>query len=479
MWNSESYTIAAYLLPRFLGLIYFFAIGALLLQIKGLLGRNGILPISTFLSQFQSLTLTEKWFYIPSLFWLNTSDTNLRLTLVIGLFTSIALLLGFFPSLCLAVLFIVYLSIVTTGQEFLSFGWESFLLEITFYTFFVSLTTIPNPMIWLCINLLLFRFFIQAGAVKLQSHDFCWRDLTALSYHYESQPLPNMWAWFIHRWPLSFHKLSTFFMFIVELILPFGLFFNDFVRAIVGLNLIGLQVLIWMTGNLSFLNHLTIVFCVIAFSNQYLSIWVNPPVTSQTSWFLNDLLSCIGLAFIILQLVRLWNHFVPQKKQLETLLRLVSFFHLVNRYGLFAIMTKERHEIVIEGSEDGKVWQEYLCKYKPSEITRRPRRISPFQPRLDWQMWFLPFDNFESASWFHQFLYHLLIGTPEVLRLLRHNPFPHAPPKFIRALIYDYKFSTSQQRIEKGWWWQRKLLGSFSPTLRLKEEAQLNPSDNQ
>jgi hypothetical protein len=264
-------------------------------------------------------------------------------------------------------------------------------------------------------------------------------------------------------------------MFFVELIVPFGLLLTDEIRACAGVALIGLQVIIWFTGNFSYLNHLTASFSIIAFNNSFLS-WIHePPPVSATSELVNPLLSLVGIIFLILQFIRFWHHFYPRKRLLAQWLFWLAPFHLVNRYGLFAIMTKERYEIIVEGSEDGQMWKEYLCWYKPSEVTRRPRRISPYQPRLDWQMWFLPFEDFESATWFHQFLYHLLKGTPEVLQLIRYNPFPHKPPKYLRALMYDYQFSTKEQKKDHGWWWQRHLIGSFSPVLALKAN---NPEEN-
>ena len=469
MWNPESYTTAAALMPRLLGFIYFFAIGAFLFQIRGLLGKNGILPITDYLKHFRIHYPRKRFFYIPTLFWLKASDQALMSLTLLGTLISIVLMLGFYPAVCLGLLFLIYLSIVSVGQDFLSFGWESFLLEITFYTFWMSLTPIPNLMMWICLNFLLFRFHIQAGAVKLQSRDRAWRDLTALGYHYQSQPLPNTWAWYAYKWPVGVQKASTFLMFVVELAVPFGLFLMDDIRAGVGIAFIGFQYFIWLTGNFSYLNHLTAAFSTITFSNVFLSPFLQSQPAIPANWFVNGLLSVIGTVFIVLQLMRFWQHFQPHRHFLAQWLNWFSTLHLVNRYGLFAIMTKERYEIIVEGSEDGKIWKEYLCWYKPSEITRRPRRISPYQPRLDWQMWFLPFDDFEAENWFHQFLYHLLKGTPEVLKLIRFNPFPDKPPLYIRALMYDYKFSSKSEKKEHGWWWRREFTGLYSPVMALKE----------
>lgn len=472
MWETNSYTIAAILLPRLLGLIYFFAISPFLFQILSLIGKNGILPAKHYLDYFRLyLSSPKRYLTLPTLFWINSSNRALMGVTILGTMLSLFLMFGYYPSLLLALLFIIYLSIVTVGQDFLSFGWESFLLEITFYTFWLSLTEIPNVMLWICLNFLLFRFHVQAGASKLQSYDSSWLDLTALAFHYQTQPLPNKWAWYVHKWPLFFHKASTLFMFFVELVVPIGLFLNDDIRAAVGVAFIGLQLIIYLTGNFSYLNHLTIAFSIIAFSNFYLGFFGEIVPPSHSHWLLNPFLTVIGSLFIILQLMRFWQHFYPFKPTLAKYLYWFSFVHLVNRYGLFAIMTKERIEIIVEGSEDGENWKEYLFPYKPSEMTRSPRRVSPYQPRLDWQMWFLPFENFESENWFQQFLYHLLKGTPDVLKLIRYNPFQNQPPKYIRALMYDYTFSTAKQKKEWGWWWQRKLLGLYTPVMALKTEV--------
>jgi len=469
MWNPESYTIAASIVPRLLGLIYFFAIGAFLFQIRGLLGKNGILPAIVYLDYFRKRWSPRKrFYYIPSLFWFNASDNFLWGLPLLGTFISIVLIFGYYPPLCLALLFFIHLSIVSVGQDFLSFGWESYLLEITCYVFLVSLTLLPNLVAWINLNFLLFRFHLQAGAVKLQSHDPAWRDLTAIAYHYQSQPLPNTWAWYAYKWPMPFQKASTLFMFIVELIIPFGLFLTDTIRAATAAILILFQIILWATGNFSYLNHLTVVFCMIALPNFALSFIQSPPDFPAVHWLADDLISLVSVLFLIMQGLKLWLHFQPHNSLLASWTAWISPFHLVNRYGLFAIMTKKRYEIIIEGSEDGNTWKEYLCRYKPSEITRRPRRISPYQPRLDWQMWFLPFDDFGSETWFHQFLYHLLKGTPGVVKLLRYNPFPDQPPKYIRAVMYDYQFSTKEQKKQFGWWWQREYVGQFSPILTLQ-----------
>lgn len=463
----QDYTIIASLFPRLLGVIYFFAIGAFFFQIKGLIGKNGILPLQRYLNLLRSSYPKKCYYYIPTLFWLNAGDRALMFSIIFGTLLSICLICGFFPSLSLILLYILYLSIVSVGQDFLSFGWEGFLLEITFQTFLMNLTAVPNLMVWLSLNFLLFRFHFQAGAVKLQSRDKSWRELTAIAYHYQTQPLPNTIAWYAYKFPLWFHKLSTALMFAIELIIPFGIFGTSEMRLIVFIAFLGLQWMIWLTGNFSYLNHLTAIFSTILLSNTVLAPFIALPAPAPTpSLELNLFLSILGSILLILQGICLWNQFCPNK-HFKQILYWISPFHLINRYGIFAIMTTKRYEIIIEGSADRQEWKEYTFFYKPSELTRRPRRISPYQPRIDWQAWFLPFSTFESESWFQHFLIHLLKGTPEVLQLMRGNPFPNQPPRYIRALIYEYEFSSYQEKKEKGWWWKRTLIGSYSPVMKL------------
>jgi len=432
MLDPESYTLAVQLLPRLLGFIYFFAIGAFIFQIRGLIGSNGILPVTDYLNMVHRHYRQKGFFYVPSLFWIHSSNAALLGLTIAGTALSVFLMAGYYVPLMLLLLYIIYLSIVSVGQNFLSFGWEGFLLEVTVHAFLLSLTIVPNMMVWISVNLLLFRFHFQAGAVKLQSRDPSWRNLTAIAFHYESQPLPNTIAWYIYKLPQWFHKLSTFLMFAVELAVPFGIFGTEEIRFAVFCAFAGLQFFIWATGNFSFLNHLTAIFCVILLSNSYLSFLMNPPPLVLSSLWLEGGLSLAGGILAILQILRLGSYYLPNRF-LERLFSSLSPFYLVNRYGIFAVMTTTRFEIVIEGSEDGHSWEEYLFYYKPSEITRRPRRISPYQPRLDWQVWFLPFASYYSERWFQSFLYHLLKGTPDVLKLLRHNPFPQDPPKIYKG----------------------------------------------
>jgi hypothetical protein len=468
MFSPEDYTIISYWFPRLLGIIYLIAFWPFLFQIKGLLGTNGILPVGNFLAWVKRAWPSSYYYICPSLFWFRSDNKALLGLVWAGVLASLLLIFGVYPSLMLLIVYLLYLSIISVGQDFLSFGWEVFLQEVALNTLLLSLTTTPNLMVWLSMNFLLFRFHIQSGAVKLQSRDKAWRDLSAVGEHYQSQPIPNTTAWYVHKLPKWIHKTSCAIMFFIELALPFLLFTTEDIRLIVCGFFVALQLFIYVTGNFSYLNHLTAVFSLILLNNSFLEkMGFSAPVDVPTPLFLEYALTVAGTALLVLQVMRFWDHFSPHPLFYK-ILRDISPLHIANRYGIFAIMTTTRYEVVVEGSDNGIIWQEYDFKHKPTDIMRRPKRISPYQPRLDWQAWFLPFRHFSQEGWFQNFLFHLLKDTPEVVALIRHNPFPEKPPKFIRAVMYVYTFTTFEEKKATGAWWKRHTVRAYSPILSLK-----------
>lgn len=469
LFNAEAYSYSIKLFLHLLGAIYFVSFGALCFQIRGLLGSQGILPIENYLKFLKYRLPRKRFYYFPTIFWWNYSDNMLLAVSACGALLGLILLVGGPPALLLPVLIILHISILSVGQDFLSFGWEGFLLEISYNAFFLSLTERPNPFVWASINLLIFRFHFEAGTSKLESRDPNWRNLTALKFHYQSQPLPNAQAWYIYKLPLWFHKLSTFFMFFVELVVPFfALFGTEEMRLASFILLFGLQFFIWATGNFSYLNHLTAVLLVILIPNFCFEPFFGPAKQfPETNLLLNSFMSLVGIGLIALQLIALWNHYAPTSFT-KKIMRSIYHLHIANRYGIFAIMTTTRYEIIIEGSDDKIEWKEYYFLAKPSEIDRRPRRISPYQPRIDWQAWFLPFGIFTEQDWLKNLFACLLKGSPHVLALFRHNPFKEKPPRFIRAQIYLYEFTDYKTKKNTGAWWKREFIGFYSPTYELK-----------
>lgn len=466
MFHTIDYTIIAALFPRLLGLLFFFAFGGLLLQIKGLIGENGLLPAKVYFDSIYKQIGKKGYYLLPSIFWWKSSNLALYIGLGAGIILSVLLMFGVYPWVILPLLYLLHLSIMSAGQDFLSFGWEGFLLEITVQGFLLSLTTVPNMMVWISINFLVFRFHLQAGAIKLLTGDKSWRDLTALSFHYLTQPLPNIVAWYVHKLPLWLHKFSTAACLFIEIVIPFGIFFSEDIRLGVFALLFGLQLMIWGTGNFSYLNYITVVLCTVLLNNAVLSLFFQAPEITPSPLWLEAILTVLGSCLLALQMMRLWSDF-SHNKYFEAILNKLYPLHLVHRHAIFASMTKKRYEVIIEGSDDGKTWKEYTCRFKPSQLRSRPFRCAPYQPRLDWQMWFLPLSGIDKR-WYDRLLYHVLKGTPEVLALLKENPFPDHPPKYVRTLLYDYTYTSFEEKRKTGNWWKRELIGELTHPVRLK-----------
>lgn len=468
-FDPSFYSLGIGIFLRLLGVIYLFAYIPFLFQIKGLIGKEGIRPLGEFLERVYSYYGKRGYYVVPTLFWLNSDNRALMALVWSGIFFGSLLVLGFQSPLIFLILYMLHLSLTSAGQEFLSFGWETYLMEITLASFFLTLTAPYNVFGWLALNFLLFRFYIQAGMSKIKSQDKSWRDLTAIAYHYLTQPLPNTQAWYFYRFPMWFQKFSVIIMFYAELIAPIFMWGPPIARLFAFTQMFGLQWSIWFTGNLSYLNHMTAFQTVILIHNKYLEPFLGSPMEmTPTPEIWNWIVSIPALAFFLMQVFNLWQTFFPEP-WIHRLLAAVQRFHISYPHGIFAVMTTKRHEIIIEGSDDGIEWKEYHFFQKPGDLKRRPRRISPYQPRIDWQAWFLPFGYFHGGEWFHDFLIRLLQGKPDVLKLLKYNPFQDKPPQFIRALMYDYNYTTPQEKNETGCWWKRSLIGTFVKPMRLKD----------
>ena len=476
LWGKRlqpaTFDLTRWLFLKALGVVYFFAFLSFALQATGLIGSNGILPVGEFLSQVQGQLGSPGYLLAPTIFWLNSSDAFLQIVAWAGVFLSIWLLLGPARRLVVVLLFVGYLSIVNAGQEFMSFQWDILLLEAGFLAIFIDFPLT----IWLY-RLLLFRLTFLSGAVKLLSGDPTWHDLTALNYHFETQPLPTVIGWWMYQLPDWAHHLATASALMIELVVPFFIFFPRRVRMLAGWAIIFLQGLILLTGNYTFFNILTIALCLFLFDDAALHSVMPSRFVERShrafAWrprskvargamgVIAALIVILGVAQIALVLG------VGAPEPLGAVMDLLEPFHLVNRYGLFAVMTTTRPEIIVEGSNDGQTWQAYEFRYKPGELTRAPGWIAPLQPRLDWQMWFAALSDYQSNPWFIHFVLRLLQGSPEVLALLAHNPFPDGPPRYIRAESYDYHFTNPATLTSTGTWWRRELIGLYLPPVAL------------
>ena len=469
----ENFHIASWLFLRTLGAVYLLAFASFAVQAAGLIGSRGISPVAEYLHSLREYYGAVYW-QVPSVFWLNASDGMIKAVGIAGICLSVLLLLGVRWRIIRVALFVLYLSLVTAGQEFMGYQWDALLLEAGFLAILLG----SSPVIVWLYRWLLFRLVFLSGVVKLASGDPSWRHFIALPVHYETQPLPTPLAWYMYQLPEWFQRGSVGFVFFVELIVPFLIFAPRRVRFVATRAMVVLQVLILLTGNYAFFNVLTISFCLFLMDDAFLRpVWPKPVSRAAQTATTNEpsrvwsraVCGAVAALALFVGGFQVARAFDVHWSVADAAIRAVSPFEIINSYGLFAVMTTTRPEIVLEGSNDGVTWLAYEFKYKPGDLTRRPAWVAPHQPRLDWQMWFAALGNYQSDPWIVRFMARLLQGSPEVLRLLGRNPFPDTPPRYARAMLYQYRFTTPAERKSTGAWWSRELKGVYVPVVSLRD----------
>jgi hypothetical protein len=456
-----------FLLERALAAIYLVAFLAAVNQFVPLLGERGLVPAPAFIRQVP-------FRYAPSIFYLSPTDAAFRTAGWAGVALSLVALFGSawlrtwaMSAAVWGALWLLYLSFVNVGQTFYGFGWESLLLETGFLTIFAGGSAeAPNAIvIWLW-RWVLFRIMFGAGLIKMRG-DPCWRDLTCLDYYFQTQPMPNPLSWHFHWLPRPVLHGGVVFNHFAELVVPFGYFLPQPIASAAGAITIVFQLVLIVSGNLSWLNWLTIVLAISTIDDRWLTWAASSPATHAAGpvhdYVVYGLLAVVGLLSISPTL----NMLSPQQ------VMNTSFdpLQLVNTYGAFGSITKERDEIVIEGTSDERisdqtVWREYEFKGKPGDPMRRPPQVAPYHLRLDWLMWFAAMSTPAEHSWFTPLLARLLEGDRETLALLRTNPFPGEPPRYIRARFYRYRFTTPDERRRTGAWWHREPIGEYFPVAK-------------
>jgi hypothetical protein len=451
---------------RALGCIYLIAFLIAANQFISLLGERGLLPVGRFLRYMPFRRA-------PSLFYINCSDHFITATIWCGIALSIFAISGLSESFGLAVsmitwalLWIIYLSLVNVGQTFYGFGWETMLAETGFLAVLLgpSETRPPVVVMWLIVWVL-FRAMFGAGMIKLRA-DPCWRDLTCLYYHYETQPLPNPLSWYLHRSPRWMHKAGVLFNHFAELIVPWFYFAPAPLCYWAGGLTILFQVTLIVSGNLSWLNYITIILCIPCFDDRLLARFSHIPHSIPAHMSLPHAIAAGVLTAVVLALSWRPGRNLFSRRQLMN----ASFepLHLVNTYGAFGAITRERLEVVIKGTDaeipDASAeWREYEFKGKPGDINRWPCIVSPYHWKLDWQMWFAAMSPPEFHPWIFALVQKLLEGEKRILRLFGRNPFPSEPPKFIRADWYRYHFTKPGER----GWWTRTFVAEYLPPMTL------------
>jgi len=480
LWGSHrepvSYRCASWLFLRVIGLIYVTAFASFASQAQGLVGEQGILPLQPYLTRAHEYLAAAAYWRLPTLSWLDASDSTLRVACVAGLAAGLLVAVGIAQRLCLVLCFVLYLSLFYAGQEFMSFQWDLLLLESGFLAIFLPL---HSPLIPFLFRWLLFRFVFLSGCVKLLSQDPSWANLSALQYHFETQPLPTWLAWYAHQLPEGALRFAVLLTFVIELAIPFLYFCARRPRLLAAAATALLQVVILITGNYNFFNLLTLGLCVFLLEDRDLKRLGPERFTDRLLAFTERKPSpghqaqlAVFTGFIlftsVIQLLPPSAGFIGRLA--TAIIVPVEPFRIVNPYGLFAVMTTTRREIIIEGSMDGKQWVPYEFRYKPGDLRRPPGWNIPHQPRLDWQMWFAALDQPGRSPWFSELLFRLLQNQAEVVKLLADNPFAAAAPRFVRAQLYRYTFADAPARAN-GQWWIRRLEGMYYPRTSLEAYA--------
>lgn len=476
LWGSDvlppTYATSSWLFLRLLGLIYLIAFASFWWQSAGLIGESGILPATSFLARAHEVLGGEAYWEFPTFLWWGAGNLALNIWCALGIAAASSLVLGFAPAPCLIFLWANYLSLTIAGQEFYQFQWDILLLEAGFLAIFLApwkwstpwtSRLAPPRMAHFLLIWLLFRLMFASAIVKIFSGDPSWADGSALNFHYFTQPLPTPVAWYAQQLPDGFQWLSLKVMFFIELILPFFLFMPRRLRLVAVASLAALQVLIAITGNYGFFNLLTFSLCLLAVDDRALGT-IRP--SRERRVIPTPILAIFAVPLFLLSLVPLTNAFRLRVPAFQEIHSMLSPFRTINGYGLFAIMTRERPEILVQGSMDGITWKKYAFRYKPGDLHRAPPWVAPYMPRLDWQMWFAALGRVENNPWFVQFLQRLLEGSPDVLALLEADPFDGHPPRFVRAKLDQYTFTTLGEKSRD--WWKAKPEGSYCPELSLR-----------
>ena len=492
LWGNDvtrpTYATARTWFLRVLGLIYFIAFLTMRVQVDGLVGHDGILPFAPLMQAIrEQYGVGTAFFGYPTLCWLiGGSDGALHFLCDGGMVLAALLVAGVVPAACLLLLWTFYLSVAVAGQTFLGFQWDILLLETGFLSIFLAplrlwawrVPATPAPLAVFGLRWLLFRLMLMSGIVKLTSGDDAWTGLTALFYHYETQPLPTWIGWYAHQGTHGFQIVSCACVFVVELGVPFFAWGPRRVRMAGFVLLVALQGLIAATGNYGFFNALTAALCLLLLDDkQWPRVLTIAPASNHAAsgwrWPAWILWSVIAV-YVVFGALLMRSAVFPNARWPGPLAAMYEFtepFETLNGYGLFRVMTRERPEIVIEGSDDGQNWRAYRFRWKPGDLDQRPRFVAPCQPRLDWQMWFAALGTYRDNPWFTAFMVKLLQGSPPVLGLLAGNPFPQRPPRYVRALVYDYHFTDRAERARTGHWWRRDLKGFYCPVLSLRGRA--------
>lgn len=495
--RRTTYWLTRFVILRFLGLVYLVGFLVAANQIVPLIGHHGLTPADAMLERVEEHFggRWEAFRELPTLFYWNCSDAALQGVAWAGVILSAIVLLGYANAPLLLILWALYMSIIHAGGLWYGYGWETQLLETGFLGALLCPVIDPRPfarssppvvVLWL-FRWLIFRIMIGAFLIKWRG-DSCWRDYTALNFHYETQPVPNPLSRYLHLAPAWTQTAGVYWNHFVEFAVPWFAFWPRISRHVAGVLLVSFQVVLIASGNLSFLNWLTIIPALACFDDTFWR-WLLPgfliraaeradageqeerrKTFHRVASFVQKGTALAFAGVVIWLSIPVVKNLLSPQQLMNASIGPVSQLHLVNTYGAFGTVGRERYELVFQGTNDvlpdeAAEWREYEFEVKPGDVMRRPAIITPYHHRLDWQIWFAAMATPNDYPWTVSFVWHLLQNEPTTLQLIANNPFPEAPPRYIRALRYRYKFAPQDN--PEGAWWTRERLETWLPPISL------------
>jgi hypothetical protein len=512
--GASSRLIPRWLFLRALGLIYFSAFFPLVFQIRGLIGPNGILPASDFLKAVaQSLGHISRIWYAPTLLWFSSGSHMLLALCWIGMAASLLLVFNLWPRAMLAICFVCFLSFVSAAQDFSGYQSDGMLLEAGFISLFFAPPGFrpglgrEHPPSRASMFLLLwewFRIYFESGVVKLLSGDPQWRNFTAMDEYYQNGPLPTWIGWYVEHLPHWFHAGTVYATLALELGLVWMFVLPRRWRIVCFFIVTPWQIGVILTANYTFLNYLVLVLGVLLLDDGFCG-WVMQRVSKPNRRFFGSSSLPCGSGWLgmttsqdphgplkstynaiklsLSSAVLIWIFYATTAEMLWMFWRTLPVpaqpvialepFRIANQYGLFAVMTRGRYEIEFQGSNDGQNWVAYPFGYKPQDVSQAPRIYAPYQPRFDWNLWFASLGEWREYPIVVNAEARLLSGDKDVLALFAGNPFPQAPPREVRAVLWQYWFTTPAEKQLTGAWWRREMRGLYAPTLERQADGQI------
>jgi hypothetical protein len=499
--SPRTHLLPRWIFLRALGLIYFSAFYSLVFQIKGLIGPNGILPATGYLADVANYYPgLQRFWFAPTLLWFSSSNHALMLITWLGLIASVAVVLNLWPRGSLAVCLVCFLSFVAAAQDFSGFQSDGMLLEAGFISLFfappglrpgLAAAHAPSRLSLFLLRWEWFRIYFESGIVKLTSGDYSWRHLTAMDDYYQNGPLPTWLGWYVQQLPHWFHAGTAFMTLAAELGLVWMLFLPRRLRIICFLIVTPFQAGIILTANYTFLNYLVLVLGFLLLDDGFVRFVLpqrfrnwgrripaqSPQASPSRPVWLRPVwrsVAAIHLGWVFYATTALLCAMIPHAPPLPLgLARALDPFRFANQYGLFANMTHERYEIEFQGSADGQVWMPYQFRYKPQDVRQAPGIYAPYQPRFEWDLWFASLGHWRNYPWVVQTEERLLRNEPDVLALFAGNPFASAPPKQVRAVIWQYWFTDRSSKRKEGTWWRRQLLGVYAPMVERTPDGRI------